>query len=281
MKRAAAFTILLLCCVQVTDAAESTSGPFAPAHEVTDSHQWVVQVTPYLWAAGLDGRISPFRRGPAVDADKPFRDVLDDLNFGGFANLWIRRDRFVFSGDVMYVNTTDARASGPLPAFQIPGFGISIPPEAAVSGSVNTEQLMAALQGGYRVVDTPRFTLDALAGVRFWHISNELKVTAEHAAIGRRTASHGESFGWADPLVGLRAFVPMTEQLSIQAQADVGGFGAGADLTWSVLATANYTLNDRLSLSAGYKALKVDYDHGGHVYDVLLSGPVLGMTLRF
>ena len=234
-----------------------------------------------MWAAGLDGDISPFRRAPTISVEKSFSDVMEDLNFGGFANIWGRYDRFVFSGDVMYVDTTGSHGTGPLPALQIPGLGVVIPPGATVDARVDTQQFMATLQGGYRVIDTPVFTLDALAGARFWHISNDVTVTASHLDIGRRSATHGESFGWVDPIVGVRAFLPMTEKLSLQAQADVGGFGVGSDFTWSVLTTINYTVTDHISVSAGYKVLDVDYDHGGHVYDTRMSGPVLGATYRF
>lgn len=164
---------------------------------------------------------------------------------------------------------------------QIPGFGTTIPPGASVGAKVNTKRFTATLQGGYRVLDTPQFTLDALAGMRFWHISNDVTVTANHPAIGTQTASHGEDFDWVDPVVGVRAFLPVTDSLSVQAQADIGGFGAGSDLTWSALATVNYVLGDRLSASVGYKVLEVDYDHKGHIYDTRLSGPVFGMTYRF
>lgn len=113
------------------------------------------------------------------------------------------------------------------------------------------------------------------AEVEFQHPS------ASHPAIGTLSASHGESFGWMDPVVGLRAFLSITDRLSIQAQADIGGFGAGSDLTWSALATVNYLVDDHLSVSAGYKVLDVDYNRGGHVYETRLSGPVLGATWRF
>lgn len=242
---------------------------------------WALQVTPYMWAAGLDGRISPFQRAPTIEVEKSFSDVLEDLNFGGFVNVWGRYDRFVFSGDVMYVDTTDSHASGPLPALQIPGLGVTIPPGANVNATVDSKQFMATLQGGYQVLDTPQFTLDALAGVRFWHISNDVTVTASHASIGTRSASHGESFGWVDPVIGMRAFVPLSEKLSLQAQGDIGGFGAGSEFSWSAMATVNYVFNSQLSASLGYKVLDVDYDHDGHVYDTQLSGPVLGMTYRF
>lgn len=279
MNRFATVVVLSLCGLRAAYAAD-TVAPEEPALEVARP-AWALQITPYMWAAGLEGDISPFRRAPTIHVDKPFSDVIDDLNFGGFVNVWGRYDRFVLSGDMMYVDTTDNHGSGPLPALQIPGLGIAIPPGARVDAKVDTKQFMATLQGGYRIIDTPQFTLDALGGVRFWHISNDVTVTASHPAIGSRSATHRESFGWVDPVVGVRAFLPLTEKLSLQAQADVGGFGAGSDLTWSALATANYTVTEHLSLSAGYKILKVDYDHGGHVYDTSLSGPVLGMTWRF
>lgn len=273
---------LSLCGVQAAYGADTTVGdPKALPAVAADSKTWALQITPYLWAAGLKGDISPFRRAPTMNVEKSFSDVLNDLNVGGFVNLWGRYDRFVLSGDLMYVDTTDSRGSGPLPALQIPGLGVAIPPGARVEARANTKQLTGSLQGGYRVVDTAHFTLDALAGARFWYVSNDVTVTASHALIGTRSASHGESFSWVDPVVGARAFLRLADKLTLQAQADIGGFGAGSELTWSALATVNYIVTDRLSVSAGYKALKVNYDHGGHVYDVLLSGPVLGMTYRF
>lgn len=242
----------------------------AYATNVADHPRWALQVTPYLWAAGLDGHISPFRRGPTIGIDKSFSDVLNDLKVGGFINLWGRYDRYVWSGDVAYVNTKESQAVGPLPTIG------PIPSGTAVNGSVDTKQLMATLLGGYRLLDTADFTLDALGGVRFWHISNKVKVSA--LGLSR---NYDESFGWVEPVIGARTYMRLTDRLSLQAQADIGGFGAGSDFSWSALATANYTFTDKLSVSAGYKVLDVDYDHRGHVYDTRLSGPVLGLTYRF
>ena len=237
--------------------------------------------SPHLWAAGLKGEISPFRQAPSLHLDKSFSDVLEDLEFGGFINVWGCRDRFVLSGDLMYVDTSGNHASGPLPAFQIPGLGVPIPPGATVDARVDTTQFNVSVQAGYRMVDTPQFTLDGLVGVRYWRVSNDVAVSASHVAIGTRSARHGEDFSWTDPVLGLRAFAPFNEKFSAQAQADIGGFGAGADGTWSLLATLNYVFTDHLSVSAGYKVLDVDYDHRGHVFDTRLQGPTFGMTWRF
>jgi len=281
LRRYAAVVVLTLCGAETTHAADAVIAGPDESTIAAERPTWALQITPYMWAAGFKGDISPFERAPTIEVEKSFSDVLDDLNFGGFVNIWGRYDRFVFSGDAMYVDTTESHGAGPLPAFQIPGLGVTIPPGASIDAEVDTQQFMATLQGGYRVFETPQFTLDALAGARFWHISNDVTVTASHPAIGSRTASHDESFSWVDPVIGARAFFRLTEELSLQAQADIGGFGAGSDLTWSALATVNYIFTDHLSVSAGYKLLDVDYDHGGYVYDARLSGPALGLTYRF
>ncbi len=250
----------------------------APA--TVDGADWAFQATGYLWATGLNGNISPFRRAPTLHVEKSFSDVMEDLNFGGFLNVWGRYDRFVLSGDIMYVDTTDSKAAGPLPALQIPGLPI-LPAGAAIDADVDTQEFMATLQAGYRIIDADGFSLDALAGARFWHISNEVAVTASHPLIGSVSATHQESFGWVDPVIGARAFFNLTDKLSVQGQFDIGGFGAGSDFTWSALATVNYIFTDTLSVSAGYKVLDVDYSDEGYVFDSRLSGPVLGLTYRF
>lgn len=267
MKKCALAAFLVLVGGQFAHAADPAEQA-APTEPV--GQDWALQITPYLWAAGISGDISPFQRAPTISVDKSFSDVLHDLNLGGFINIWGRYERFVFSGDIMYVDTTDTHEFGtpPLP--------FPIPTGTRVNVDVDTKEFTASAMAGYRLVDTPSFTLDALGGVRFWHISNDVTVTA----LGR-TVSYGESFGWADPIVGARAFVNITDKLSLQAQADVGGFGAGSDSTWSVLGTVNYIVTDNLSVSAGYKVLDVDYDNDGYVFDTQLSGPVLGMTYRF
>lgn len=228
---------------------------------------WALQVTPYLWATGIKGDISPFKRAPTIGVEKSFSEVMDDLNFGSFINLWGRYEGFVFSGDLMYVDTTESKAVGALPVIgATPGLGAKI----------DTQQFTSTLQAGYRIFDTPDFSFDALGGLRFWHVSND--VTINYGPFAR---SYGESFAWVDPVIGVRAFMRMTDVLSVQALVDVGGFDIGSKVTWQALATVNYTFTDHLSASAGYKALKVDYNSGGHVFDTTLSGPVLGLTYRF
>ena len=237
------------------------------ASPAPDTASRALQVTPYLWASGIRGDVSPFRAGPTVGVSKSFGDVLDNLNFGGFLHVWHRNGRYVASADAMLVDTTEDHAIE-----RVPVFG----PVRGLAAKVDTRQTTVSLQAGYRIVETAPFTLDLLAGARLWNVENKVKISYANLAISRR-----ETLAWVDPVIGLRAFYGLTDGLSLQAQGDLGGFGAGSRLTWQVMATANYVLTNRLSVSVGYKILKTDYRSGGHVFDTTLQGPVAGLTYRF
>ena len=82
------------------------------------------------------------------------------------------------------------------------------------------------------------------------------------------------------------SFAPGT---SLILRGDVGGFGAGSDFSWQVLATYNWQLctfgGHLIDGYLGYRALSVDYSQGSgtteYKYDVLMQGPVMGATLHF
>lgn len=67
----------------------------------------------------------------------------------------------------------------------------------------------------------------------------------------------------------------------IAGAADVGGFGVASDYTWKLSGTLGYQFSDWFSARAGYRHLKVDYEDGGFVWDVELSGPIVGASFRF
>ncbi len=52
-------------------------------------------------------------------------------------------------------------------------------------------------------------------------------------------------------------------------------------MDWDVAGTLGYQFKENLSAVAGYRALGVDYNHNGFVYDVVQKGPILGVVLHF
>jgi hypothetical protein len=78
-----------------------------------------------------------------------------------------------------------------------------------------------------------------------------------------------------------RASLLRSRRFSVTGVADVGGFGVGSDTSWEAIATLNYRLRVWLWLRAGYRHLEVDYEDGGFVHDVQMSGPMMGAGLQF
>ena len=84
---------------------------------------------------------------------------------------------------------------------------------------------------------------------------------------------------WVDPIIGISGRVELGSGFALQAEGDVGGFGLVADIDWQVLGTLQYAINDLITLDAGYRYL--DFDDGGLLFDVPLSGPIIGASIRF
>lgn len=246
-----------------------------------ENNAWTLEMTSVLWAPSVSGKLSPFKHGATVDVDRSFSDTINNLNLSSFLNIAASYDRFVFSGNIMYANAVDKKKYRDLPALQIPALGVITPPGTNIDGKANSTEFMTTTMGGYRIMDTPAYTLDLLAGTRFWYISNDVTVNAYHPSFGQRHLSYGENFWWIDPLIGARVFVPVTKNVSFKSEVDAGGLGVGSDFTWSMLSSINYKFTPYISATAGYRIFKVHYDHQDHVYNILQSGPVLGLAWHF
>lgn len=247
-----------LASLAQAEQPSSWAGDPAPATRQT------LQITPYLWVTGLKGKLSPFKRGPTIEVEKSFSDVWHDLNAGGFINLWARRDRYVLSSDLLYVNTSESKIVQGLPLL------------GALQGTVDNRLFKASVQAGYRAYQSGPASVDLLAGGSLWHVG-----TRAHLQSGPLSVSHKENFTWVDPLIGLRVFYRFTDRVSMQAHGSLGGFGVGSRHSHQAVATVNYDWSEQLSMAIGYKVLDVDYRRGGHVFDTRMSGPVLGLSWRF
>lgn len=71
---------------------------------------------------------------------------------------------------------------------------------------------------------------------------------------------------WVDPIIGMRAQVNLTRWLYLGAQGDVGGFGAGSQITWNVQAAFGVNFTRNVYAELGYRYMYVDYDHDNFLY---------------
>jgi hypothetical protein len=249
-------------------AADAETPPPVPAP--APEREWTITVAPYLWAAGINGDVGLFGREP-VHVDESFSDIFKDLKFGGMAVVELHNGTWGLFGDLVYAKT-EADASATRSILGVP---------VTLSGTVETSAFTGTVMGEYRAYSAPTATLDLMAGARIWDIDNDIELAL--AAGGPPLAAFSGSDGatWVDPMVGAKGRYNIDDSWFLNGWAMVGGFGAGSDITWDLLGAVGYQYNEHVSFALGYRAMGVDYDHDGFVYDVVEHGPVLGTVFRF
>ena len=231
----------------------------AQAQETTD---WEVQITPYAWMSGLSGNLGTIPGLPASSVDLSFGDVLEDLDIAGMLMASARNGPWVFYLDTTHVRTSSSEKLGGAVFDRV---------------DIESETTNLALAVGRTIAQTPEGSVDAYLGARAWWLENRFDLRG----VGGGASSRTEKANWIDPLIGIAGRYSASDRWDFFGNAEVGGFGVGADLEWSVMAGATYSVTDTFGVSVGWRYLAVDYDKDGIVFDVSQSGPLLGATFRF
>jgi hypothetical protein len=211
---------------------------------------------------GINGDVATLSGLPTVEVDWGFADVLDNLDLAFASFLEARHGAFSILTELSYLRLGgEADLRGPL--FD--------------DVELTTGVLFATGFGTYEALVGEAWRLDALAGARVWHARTELEFGSGLLA-GR---SSDESEVWLDPLLGARITIELGGGVSAMGLADVGGFDLGSAVTWEALAIVGFQVDDWIYAHAGYRHMRVDYESGDFLYDVELSGPIIGATFRF
>lgn len=249
----------LAVLVSLVSAAPAQVNASGSASKSPDS-PWSAAATLYMWGAGLDGDVGVGRL-PTTDVDMDFDDILSNTDFAGMGIFELRRGKIGFLGELLYLKLSDD-VSGPA------GYITAKPEIASFTG-------LAA--GSYRVAQNTWGNIDLIGGVRVFDLSTELTLSSTNPALPTLRAKESET--WADAVGGAKLRYNINDNWFLTTWAMAGA--GGSDFTWDLLGTAGYQFNSTWSLSAGYRALGVDYENDGFRYDVVQSGPILGVTVRF
>lgn len=213
---------------------------------------WAMAIEPYVWAPGIDLGLG-IGANPPVDSSTAIFDVLDGAAL--FAAEARRGPLSVF-GEFNWLNLSDT--------IEMP-LGI-------LDTSWRVQGVMASVNLGYALLDGEGGRVEPFVGLRGWTLDARTRVLG-------RTAE--QSRGWIDPLLGLRAEVPLGERTLLRGMSNFGGFGVGADLQWEALAVLEWRSTDRIGLSLGYRHLVVDFGEDGLIWDTTLSGPLVSVRIFF
>ena len=265
----AAKTVLLLLTIATVllspraNAQTQTPTP-KDSPQVTDpasADGWHVGITPYIWFAGLHGTSGVLGHDASVHAS--FGDIFNYLNIGAMGVVETRYNRVVMPVDFIWMKLSDDKG---LPENEVGVTSI----KAKMTESVLTPKI------GYRIVDTKKIKVDALFGIRYWHVSTDFTLQPVQIQNGL-----SDSANWVDAVAGGRIEIPLSAKASITVAGDAGGGSARSD--YQVGGSLGYKITRKCTLVAGYRYMSVNYRSTGNaqfVYDVTMPGLAIGATFN-
>jgi hypothetical protein len=243
------------------DVTSDDQTPGAPAPQKTapvDDKGWHLAVTPYLWFAGVHGTVGALGHTASVHASAT--DVLSKFNIGLMGEADLRKGRFLFPVDFMWIKLSDDKA--------FPGIGDF----GADSIKAKTTQTLFTPKAGYLIVNSEKFKAAGLVGLRYWHLGQNLSL--EPAGVGVY-----QSANWVDVVAGGRFEMALSPKAAITIAGDAGGGGANSE--YQVVGLLAYKIKPKILLQGGWRYLDVNYKGGSQfIYDTAQSGLLLGVTIN-
>jgi hypothetical protein len=220
---------------------------------------WVFTAAPYLWAIGMSGDVGSGTHVTNIDITAA--DVLSHLDLGFMGAGEVRNGPISFSGDLIY-----AKLSA--------GKDVSLGPFAN-HVELTTKMAMVTGLAGYSVIYGDGGNLDVVAGARMWSLDNAL------AFSGGTFGSFDDSHTWVDPLIGFKGRANISPDFYLTGWALAGGFGAASNFVWDVMGSVGYNFNKTFSMTAGYRAMGVDFRKPDFTYSIVQGGPIVGFVFKF
>ena len=235
----------------------------AAAEEAPKSDGWQFEITPYFWAAGLNGWTRVGSRAPTMSVDTDFSKIWDHLDFGGMGSFEARKGRWGILMDAIYIKVS--QRSEPL-ARGLLG-----------TADATLQQTIRQGAGAYRVLDSEKTPVDLLAGVRYVYIDGDLEFSRSRLLPAGRDFSG--NVDWLDGFVGVRAQYALADKWRLIGYADAGT--GGSDYSWQLAAGVNYDFSKSVVGKFGYRIIGMKYESNNFLYNLKTAGLYLGVGIRF
>lgn len=260
-----------LCWIVIAICAMDTNNLFAQdttTLTIPDTtmvkNKWHFLLEPYIMFPNMNGTAG-LGGLPNAPVDENPGDIFNNLQFGAMLYAEAKKGFWTFSSDLTYMHLKSEAAIG----------------DAFGTGTVDIKQLAWELAGMRQLA--PWFEL----GLAFQlnHIKSDVVLFINTSGgVEERTSKIDET--WVDPSVLTRVKFDLSKKWFFQFRGNIGGGGIGSDLYWQLQGYFGYRFSKLFQLSAGYRAIYIDYETGSgderFVYDMTTFGPVLrfGFNLK-
>jgi len=209
--------------------------------------EWKYQITPYLWASGMDGTTSI--AGKDVDFSVEFSDLVTFLDAGFAANFTAKSDTWGYFIDGNFVKLK-ADSLG-------------------VSGGIDVAVDQKIVEAGFSYSLSEQF--DLIAGGRYQKVDEDLNVPL------LPSVNAGDS--WIDGFIGAVWQPVNTDKWTLKLRGDIGA--GDSDSVWQVGIGGGYHFNKTWSLLAAYRFLSTDFESDKFKWDMDQSGLGIGLGISW
>ncbi|MGO4571959.1 hypothetical protein [Microvirga sp. 2TAF3] len=252
---------------------------------------WTYRFVPYGWLTAMTGKQTV--RGRTVKVNASFIDIVEesDTLLALMGDFEARNGPLALYGDVVW---SKVGVSGSHVRTRTLAPGVSGTLGAALDMNVE----MAIIEGGaaYEILHSGPLSFDLTAGARYWYQKADLSFdlvgtigAGDLELVGGRAIARSGSVDWVDPIIGARMRYALAPGQELFLRGDIGGFGVGSKFSWQAVAGygVDFGIYRGITFSGviGYRALSVDYVKGEgrtrYEFDMLIHGPIIGLSMRF
>jgi len=219
--------------------------------------EWKHQLMIYGWLPTIDGtvtyQIPDPEPGEGEEVESSTADKIDLFFMGTYR---AEKDKFSIILDAVYLgmsNETDLVGNDNKADSSLDGW-------------------LAALYGGYNIVNNRYIRFDVIGGVRYAYLKTEAKVSI----IKERTLS--ETVDLWDGVIGFNGTAYMTEKWFVPYHFDIGAGDSDLTLRASTGLGYGFSWGD---IVLAYRYLYYDFAKSKEIQDVEFSGPLVGINFRF
>jgi hypothetical protein len=244
----------------MTSQGQTAGATGAQTVNPANDDNWHLAISPYLWFAGVHGTIGARDRSASFHAS--VGDVLSKLNIGLMGAVEARKKRIVVPIDFMWIKLSDDTA---IPESPFPGL---------TSIKAKATQTILTPKVGYRLLESPKLQADALVGLRYWHLGENLSFQPSGIL-----DKYSQAANFVDVIAGAKISMALSPKASVTILGDAGAGQANVD--YQVAAYLGYRIKPKVMLGVGWRYLDVNYRPASNfVYDAAQQGILLGATIN-
>lgn len=196
-------------------------------------------------------------------------DIIENLQFMIMATPGVKKERWGFEVDVIYLNLgSDKNQTGNLMG-EIP---VDLYTDVSLKAWIVTPKVY------YNLIKTERFNMNILTGARYLYMDVDVKADISGDSISERALSASDSGSVWDGIFGIAGQVTLNEKWYMPYYLDIGT--GDSDLTYNLFGGVGYRFSS-FNLVAGWRYLRWNFEDNSALENLYVSGPIVGITYRF